>query len=150
MTSHMLDDAFRDASRPPPVLVVDDDASAELLTLALLADGGYDGSGEADGDAALRHVRASLVRLVVSELYIACAEGPCIVTALKADRTHLPRLRVLVYTQHDTDADLEWAFATGCDGLVRKSAAADIFLREVGRLDGLARASRRDEEGRRP
>jgi CheY-like chemotaxis protein len=144
MSFHTLDDASRDASRSLPVLVVDDDVAARLATLAVLADGGYDGLGEAGGDAALRHINASLVRLVVSELHIPCAEGPCIVAVLKGERTRLPHLRVLVYTRHDTDADLEWAFATGCDALVRKSAAAELFLREVGRLDGRASAPHRE------
>jgi DNA-binding NarL/FixJ family response regulator len=136
MISRLLDDASHDASRSPPVLVIDEDAVASVATLAALADGGFHGTGEASGDAALRHVRASLVRLVVSELYVACAEGPCVVTVLKAERARLPRLQVLIYTRHEREVDVEWALGTGCDALVLKSAVVEVLLREIGRLDG--------------
>ena len=137
MSARLFDDASPDASRPPPVLVVDDDAAAALATLAALDAGGYPGTGEADGDAVLRHVRAVLVRLVVSELYVACAEGPCVVAVIKGERERLPRLRVLIYTRHERDADVEWALATGCDAVVLKSAVAGVLLREMGRLEGI-------------
>jgi DNA-binding NarL/FixJ family response regulator len=55
---------------------------------------------------------------------------------LKGERQRLPRLRVLIYTQHGQDSDIEWALATGCDAFVLKSAEARILLREVARLDG--------------
>jgi CheY-like chemotaxis protein len=140
-----FDDASYDALHSPPVLVVDDDETAAIDTLAALTGGGYPGTGETNGDAVLRRVRAALVRLVVSELYITCAEGPCVVTVLKGERDRLPRLRVLVYTRHEREADVEWALATGCDGLVVKSAMVDVFLREVGRLVGAAPPARRDQ-----
>jgi CheY-like chemotaxis protein len=136
VVSRPFDDASEDASGSPPVLVVDEDAAAAVATIAVLAGGGYRGTGEADGDAALRHVRAALVRFVVSELYVACAEGPCVVTVLKGERDRLPRLRVLVYTRHEREVDVEWALATGCDALVLKSAQSEVLLREVARLDG--------------
>jgi CheY-like chemotaxis protein len=136
MISRSLDDASRDALDGPPVLVVDEDSIAAETTLDALAGGGYPCIGASSGDAAIRHVRAALVRLVISELYVACLEGPCIVTVLKGERERLPRLRVLVYTDHGLDADLEWALATGCDGLVLKSAEPSVLIREVARLDG--------------
>ena len=136
MIGRPYDGASHDASSSPPVLVVDQDEHAAAITLAALGDGGYPSVGEQDGDAALRHARSALVRLVVSELYVACAEGPCVVTVLKGERDRLPRLRVLVYTEHGQRADIEWALATGCDAFVLKSAEARVLLREVARLDG--------------
>ena len=136
MVSRPFGDASRDAPDSPPVLVVDEDRDAAAGTLAALAPGGYHGVGEADGDAALRYVRGALVRLVVSELYVKCEEGPCVVTVLKGERERLPRLQVLIYTHHQHEADVEWALATGCDGLVFKSAAPGVLVREVARLDG--------------
>jgi DNA-binding NarL/FixJ family response regulator len=86
--------------------------------------------------AALRRVRHGLTRLVVSELYVSCAEGPCVVTVLKADRARLPRLRVLVHTRHTSGADAAWALAAGCDALVPMPAEPGVLLREVRRLEG--------------
>ena len=123
-----------EASDAPALLVVDDDSAGSAATQAILAGGGYAVTAEAAGDAVLLLVRESLVRLVVSELYIVCAEGPCVVAAIKRDRTRLPRLRVLVHTRHDAPADVAWALDAGADALVPKPASGGVLLREVGRL----------------
>ena len=129
-------DAVPPDAQPTPIVVVDDDPAGASSTLAALESGGYPGVGEADGDAVLRLVRTVLTNLVVSELYVPCTEGVCLVTALKQDRARLPRLRVLVYTRHTREADTTWAFAAGCDALVPKPAGAAVLLREVRRLEG--------------
>jgi CheY-like chemotaxis protein len=129
-------DAVLPDARLAPIVVVDDDPAGASLTLAALETGGYAGVGEADGDAVLRLVRTALTNLVVSELYVPCAEGACLVTALKQDRARLPRLRVLVHTRHTREADTVWALAAGCDALVPKPAGAAVLLREVRRLEG--------------
>jgi CheY-like chemotaxis protein len=120
-----------------PVLVIDDDEAGATTTLGRLAAAGYPTAAEANGDAVLRLVRAELMRLVVSELYIPCAEGRCVVTALKLDRARLPRLRVLVHTRHTTPSDDAWALAAGCDGVLHKPGSAQALVREVRRLDGV-------------
>ena len=121
------------------VLIVDDDPSGAATTESVLSAEGIAVAREPEGDSVLRLVRASLVRLVVSELYVPCSEGPCVVVALKQDRTRLPRLRVLVHTRHGTPADIEWALGAGADALVPKPARAVVLLREVRRLmDGAA------------
>ena len=121
--------------RPPPVLVIDNRAGA-AATLAWLAGAGYPTAAEADGDAVLRLVRSEAMRLVVSELYVPCAQGPCVVTALKQDRARLPRLRVLVHSRHTSPADDAWALAAGCDAVLHKPGSAAALVREVRRLDG--------------
>ena len=120
------------AAAGAPVLVIDDHLPNALVTEETLASVGYVVERESDGDAALRSVRASLMRVVVSELYVHCAEGRCVVAALKQDRRRLPRLSVVVYTRHTRPADLEWALAAGADAVVFKSAPNAILLREVG------------------
>jgi CheY-like chemotaxis protein len=119
-----------------PVLVVDDEPAGAATTLGWLAGAGYPTAAESAGDAVLRLVRTEVMRLVVSELYIPCGEGACVVTALKQDRTRLPRLRVLVYSRHTAAADDAWALAAGCDALLHKPASAAACVREVRRLDG--------------
>ena len=121
-----------------PVLVIDDEPVAAIRTQGWLGDEGYPTAAESDGDAVLRLVRAEAMRLVVSELYIPCAEGPCVVAALKTDRRRLPRLRVLAFTRHTTPTDDARALAAGCDGVLHKPASADRLVREVRRLEGAA------------
>lgn len=120
-----------------PVLLIDDRADGRRDTAAMLIVGGHAVLAEADGDAALHAARTHALGCVVSELYIPCSEGRCVVMALKADRDRLPSLRVLVYTHHGSDADLAWALAAGCDALLSKPAPADVLLREVRRLEEL-------------
>jgi CheY-like chemotaxis protein len=123
------------------VLVVDDDESGSAATAVILAHGGYASTRESDGDAVLRLARSDVLRLVVSELYIPCAEGRCVITALKLDRRRLPRLMVLAYSRHTAPADDQWALSAGCDSLLHKPAPAADLIREVRRLDG------RDDDG---
>ena len=54
-----------------PVLVIDDEGPGPT-TLSWLAAAGYETAAAINGDTALRFVRAELVRLVVSELYVPC------------------------------------------------------------------------------
>jgi len=126
------------ASGQPPVLIVDDNPAESAVTLATLEAGGFAAVAESEGDAALRHARRSLTRLLISELYVPCAEGDCVVTVLKSERARLPRLQVLVHTRHTSTFDTEWAFAAGCDALVPKGASAGVLVREVKRLEGFA------------
>ena len=138
-------------SGPPtlsaPVLVIDDERSGSAATMALLAEGGYLTTAETDGDSVLRLVRSDLMRLVVSELYIPCAEGRCVIAALKRDRTRLPRLRVLAYSRHVTPADDEWALAAGCDTVLHKPALAGVLVSEVRRLEGSSARDAADSSG---
>lgn len=131
-----------------PVLVIDDAGRGET-TLRWLADAGYRTASATDGDSVLRLVRTELMHLVVSELYVPCAETTCVVSALKSERMRLPRLRVLVHSRHTSAADDAWALDAGCDGVLHKPGSADALIREVRRLDGsvslepgAARASR--------
>jgi CheY-like chemotaxis protein len=121
----------------PRVLVIDDDPAGATTTLAWLAGAGYPTVAQPDGDAVLRLVRTEALRLVVSELYVPCAEGACVVTALKRDRTRLPHAYVLVHTRHTTPADDAWALAAGCDAVLHKPASAAAVTREVRRLEGV-------------
>lgn len=126
------------ASARPPILVVDDNAGESAATLAALDAGGFAGVAELEGDAALRHARHSLTHVLVSELYVPCAEGSCVVRVLKGDRARLPRLQILVHTRHTTQSDTEWALAAGCDAVVPKGASTGVLVREVRRLEGFA------------
>jgi CheY-like chemotaxis protein len=119
----------------PPVLVIDDEPGG-AITLRWLTDAGYRTADATDGDSVLRLARAESLRLVISELYVPCAEGACVVAALKGERMRLPRLRVLVHSRYTSPADDAWALEAGCDAVLHKPTSADALVREVRRLDG--------------
>ena len=125
---------------PAPVLVIDDQPADVATTLGRLAEAGYSAVAESNGDAVLRLVRADLMRFVVSELYVPCAEGTCVVAALKRDRTRLPRLRVLAHSRHTTPSDDAWALAAGCVLLFShlESAFLDLYVRSDKKESWLA------------
>lgn len=124
--------------RPPLPLLVIDDRPADLeAALVHLVRAGFATAVAHDGDGALRRVRAELTRLVVSELYVASSEGPCVVAALKRERARLPRLRILVLTRHVSARDQAWALAAGADCVLHKDAGAGALVRELRRLDAL-------------
>jgi CheY-like chemotaxis protein len=121
-----------------PVLLVDDDPVTALANEALLASAGYQVAREARGDAVLRLVRTMFMRMVVSELYVPCSEGPCVATILGGERQRYPRLRIVVLTGHYRPQDRAWAMASRCDVILAKGAAASGLVREVRRLDDYA------------
>lgn len=127
------------ASALPPVLVVDDNVAESAVTLASLGAGGFAALAESEGDCALQRARGSITHVMVSELYVPCAEGDCIVRVLKSDRARLPRLLILVHTRHRSALDREWALAAGCDAVVPKGASAAVLVREIRRLEGFAK-----------
>jgi CheY-like chemotaxis protein len=122
----------------PPVLVIDDDPAERAVTLATLAAGGFAAVAESAGDIALHRARRFPTHVLISELYVPCAEGDCVVRVLKGERARVPRLQVLVHTRHATDLDRQRAFAAGCDAFVPKGASAAVLVREVRRLEGFA------------
>ena len=128
--------ADRASHRSGARVVIDDDVAEATGTLSVLAGAGYTTAAEADGDAVLRLVRSQVMRLVIAEMYIPCAEGRCVIAALKQDRTRLPRLRVLAYSRHTAPADDAWALGAGCDGVLHKHAPASTLILEVRRLNG--------------
>jgi DNA-binding NarL/FixJ family response regulator len=126
------------ASARSPILVVDDDPAGSAETIATLGAEGFAAVAESGGDAALRRARHSLTHVVVCELYVPCAEGPCLVRVLKGERARLPRLLVLVHTRHTSESDTKWALAAGCDAVVPKGVPGGALVREVRRLEGFA------------
>lgn len=122
---------------PPTILVVDDQPAALESVLSRLVAAGFATTVAYDGDGALRRVRSQQTHLVVSELYVPCAEGRCVIAALARDRVWLPQLRILVHTRHELPEDDAWALAAGADGVLHKSADVNALLGAVRRLDAM-------------
>jgi CheY-like chemotaxis protein len=115
------------------VLVAEGDRDARVILQASLRAAGYRVIAAVDGERALVLARARRPALVIAELYMAVAGGPCLVRALKRDG-ELAGIPVLVHTTRAGVADEAWALAAGCDGFVTKPSQRASLMSEVGLL----------------
>jgi CheY-like chemotaxis protein len=119
---------FQLTSRPAPLSVIvvagDPDEAARVMLAARLTYGGYSLRLAATGDDLLREARADDVGLVIAEVDLPCADGPCAIEVLK--RT--PELRHIPVLAYSTRARSV--------GEARVSAA-DQFLGDAAHLSGV-------------
>ena len=71
------------ASELPPVFVIDDNPAESAVTLVNLGAVGFAAVAESEGDDVLQRARRSLTHVLVSELYVPCAEGDCLVREVR-------------------------------------------------------------------
>ena len=112
------------------ILVVEDDEVLRDTLQDLLTDAGYAVVGAADGRAALDHVAASGVDLVVLDVLLPEFDGVALCRALRArppDENYLP---ILMLTGLTGEAARRAGFAAGADDYVAKPCdAADLLDR---------------------
>jgi two-component system C4-dicarboxylate transport response regulator DctD len=129
----------RTVTVPRPLLLVDDDEHSARATEARLVRAGYLVATETRGDAVLKLVRTLFMPLVVTELDIPCADGPCLATVLGRERHRFPRLRVVVLTRHGGPADIVRAIAARCDAICAPGWPGASIVASLRRLDDRAR-----------
>jgi CheY-like chemotaxis protein len=115
------------------ILVADDDEDARRITTTLLLAGGYRSETAPDGEAAFAFLYRPDIALVIAELYLGSARGPCIVRPIKGDPL-LNAVSVLVYTSYATRRDEEWARTSGCDAYLVKPTQATTLMGVVAAL----------------
>jgi len=128
---------------PPPlgtiVVVGDPDGDARLILASGLTYAGYHLRLAGTGDELLREARAKDVGLVVAEVELACAEGPCAIHVLK----HTPALRhipVLAYSAPHRVVSESRALSSGADRYVGDPSHLSGLLDLVASMRGTAAA----------
>ena len=108
------------------VVAGDPDEDARLILASGLTYAGYRVRLAGTGDELLREARSEDVSLVIAEVGLPCAEGPCAIEALKRapELRHIP---VLAYS----------APARAVDEARALSSGADRFLADPTHLSGL-------------
>ena len=115
---------------PPHVLVVDDDAAfAELLTLLLSADRRVQVAGTAaDGAEAVDLALELEPDVVLMDLHLPVIDG---VEATRRIRRHLPDTRVVVVTSSNDPEDRQRARQAGADAFLPKSVGEQALVEAI-------------------
>jgi DNA-binding NarL/FixJ family response regulator len=115
---------------PPHVLVVDDDAAfAELLTLLLSADRRVQVAGTAaDGAEAVDLAVELEPDVVLMDLHLPVIDG---VEATRRIRRHLPDTRVVVVTSSNDPEDRQRARQAGADAFLPKSVGEQALVEAI-------------------
>jgi CheY-like chemotaxis protein len=128
MMRHPFESRLTRGPAPLSTIVVagDPDEDARLILASGLTYAGYRLRLAGTGDELLREARADDVSLVIAEVGLPCAEGPCAIAALKRtpELRHIP---VLAYSAPPRAVDKARALSSG----------ADRFLADPTRLSGL-------------
>ena len=124
-----------DTRSGPVVLIADDDRDVPFILQCRLAHRGYATLVASSGDAALMLARSVRPAALVSELYLAVGDCPCLLYALRRDPA-LRRLPVLAYTSFVQPDDELWAVAAPVDAFVRKPAPPSTVVALIESLAG--------------
>jgi DNA-binding response OmpR family regulator len=121
------------ASRPPRVLIADDNPQGVELLEAYLADTGYDVAATFDGDETLRKVADWHPDLVLLDIMMPKTSGFEVCKRLKADAA-TRGVAVLMITALDQPSDIERAVDAGTDDFLTKPVNQTDLLRRVRAL----------------
>lgn len=121
------------AARHRIVLVGDPDWDSRAILARALDHAGYDVRVADSGDRLLAVARESHPDLVIAEIYVRCASGPCTVQCMKRDAA-LRQIPVLVYTSRVLPADEQWARDAGAERYLRKPAPLETLLGAVAEM----------------
>lgn len=120
-------------SEPVTILLVDPDTRARSLFARQLQTATTEVLQASDASAALRLLGSADVKVVVTELYLATGDYPCLVQAIRAN-PKLRRTRAVAHTHRCLPPDREWAMTAGADAYLIKPTRAERLRYVVSRL----------------
>ena len=115
------------------IILADDDPVIGRLVSDILLNAGHAVGWVADGDSALRVLRARPPHLAIIDCGMPGMSGVQLVRTMRGDG-RLCRVPVLMLTARQSENDERLAFAAGADDYVRKPVDLDLL---VGRVDAL-------------
>ena len=105
-------------------LVIDDSRAMRAIIIGMLRDAGFETAEAGDGEAALVHLRAAAVDLVVVDWHLPGMTGPEIVRAIRAEPAW-SGARVLMITTEVDPARVREALEAGAQEFLMKPFTAD-------------------------
>lgn len=120
-------------SKPPLVVVVEDDPHSSRIAATVLAHAGFRCVQARNVDEALSALRRERPRLFVMDLNLPGVDGLELTRWLKSDAL-TREIPVLAVTAYAMDGDADIAREAGCDGYVAKPYDPQDLAREARRL----------------
>ncbi len=124
--------------RPRKILVVDDDPIALEVARERLEAAGYEAHTRLEALGTSRWVLQNAPDAVLLDVEMPALSGQEIAQLLRRSQSSV---RVILYSGRSSADLAAAAAAVGADGAVSKSATPAVFLAEIARVVGLARAS---------
>jgi CheY-like chemotaxis protein len=115
------------------VLIVDDEPDLLLMLRVSLEAAGFETGLAADGDEALRRVRAEHFDVMLLDMMMPVLDGWAVLGALKSDPTAPP---IIVVTARTAQADKDQAFDLGAADFVSKPFMLEDLISRIGQVVG--------------
>lgn len=120
------------------VLIVDDEPDLLLMLRVSLEAAGFETGLAADGDEALRRLRAERFDVVLLDMMMPVLDGWAVLGALKNDPTAPP---IIVVTARTAQADKDRAFDLGAADFVSKPFMLEDLISRIGQVVGATEES---------
>ena len=117
-------------SRPPVILLVEDNIANQMLTVALLEREGYEVDLASTSTQVFERLRARKPDLVLMDIQLPGHDGLFVTRQLKADPVTLS-IPIVALTAHAMAGDREQALAAGCVGYLSKPIDTRSFGAQI-------------------
>ena len=103
----------------PLILVVEDNETNQMLTVAVLQRDGYRVAVAGNAEEARQHIAAAIPDLILMDIQLPGEDGLALTRELKQDAATCA-IPVVAMTAHAMHGDAEIALAAGCNGYIAK------------------------------
>lgn len=125
---------------PITVLLVDPDPHARAALARQIESLGCGVLQASSGNEGLHLLSQSAAALVITELYLATGDQPCLIAAIRQDDAYRAT-RIVAHTHRSLRADRDWATRAGADGYLIKPTRGSRVRYVVQRLTSPQRRS---------
>jgi len=116
----------------PVVLLVEDNETNQMLTVAILERDGYRVLVAGNAEEARHHLETETPQVILMDVQLPGEDGLAFTRQLKRDPATSP-IPIVAMTAHAMQGDAELAIDAGCSGYIAKPIDTRAFAKEVRR-----------------
>jgi len=116
----------------PLILVVEDNETNQMLTVAVLERDGYRVVVAGNADEAREHLKTETPHLILMDVQLPGEDGLALTRQLKRNRATRP-IPIVAMTAHVMQGDAELAIKAGCSGYIAKPIDTRALAEQVRR-----------------
>jgi len=116
----------------PLILIVEDNETNQMLTVAVLERDGYRVLVAGDAAEARQHLEAETPQLILMDVQLPGEDGLAFTRQLKSDPATSP-IPIVAITAHVMQGDAELAIKAGCSGYIAKPIDTRALAEQVRR-----------------